>query len=178
MVSTEIKLSSVWSLSRVRLCDPMDCSTPRLPWTSPTPGLYSHSCLLSQWCHPTISPSVIPFSSCLQSFPASGSFPINWLFTSGSQSTGASASVSVLSVNTRCWFPLGLTGLISSQSKGLSRVFSSTTIQYHHFFSAQTSLWCDSHIRTWLLEKPYSWLYGPLSAKWCPCFLICCLGFS
>ena len=94
------------------------------------------------------------------------------------QSTGASASASVLPINIQDWFPLGLTGLISLLSKGLSRVFSSTTDQKHQFFSAQPSLWPNSHIRIWLLEKPQLWLYGPLSAKWCLCFLICCLGAS
>ena len=96
---------------------------------SPTPGAYSNSCPSSRWCHPTISSSVIPFSSCLQSFPASGSFTISQFFTSGGQSIGASASASVLPMNIQDWFPFRLTGLISLQSKGLSRAFSSTTIQ-------------------------------------------------
>ena len=95
---------------------------------------------LGQWCHPTISSSVIPFSSCPQSFPASGSFPMSQLFTSGSQSIGVSASTSVLSMNTQDWSPLGWTGYISLQSKGLSRVFSNATVQKHQFFSAQLSL--------------------------------------
>ena len=105
----------------------------RLPCPSPTPGACSNSCPLSQWCHPAISSSVIPFSSCLQSFPASGSFPMSQVFTSGGQSIGASASV--LPMNIQDWFPLRLTGLISLQSKGLSRVFSNTTVQKHQFFS-------------------------------------------
>ena len=96
---------------------------------SPTPGVYSNSCPLSQWCHPTISSSVIPLSSCLKSFPASGSLPLTWLFASGGQSTGASASASVLPVNIQSWLPLGLTSLISLQSKGLSRIFSNTTVK-------------------------------------------------
>ena len=150
----------------------------RLLCLSPIPSAYSNSCPLSWWCHPTISSSIFPISSCLQSFPASGSFPVSPLFTSSSQSIRASASASAFPMNIQDWFPLGLTDLISLLSKGLSRVFSSTIIRKHQLFNAQTSLWCNSHIRTWLLEKPYSWIYGPLSAKWCPCFLICCLGFS
>ena len=106
---------------------------------------------ISRWCHPTISSSVVPFSSCLQSFPASGSFPMSWLFTSGGQSIGASASV--LPMNIQGWFPLGLTGLISLLSKGCSRVFSNTTVWKHQFFSSQSSLGSNSHIHTWLLEK-------------------------
>ena len=114
----------------------------------------SNSCPLSQWCHPTISSSVIPFSSCLQSFPASGSFQMSQLFTSGGQSIRVSASTSVLPMNTQDWSPLGWTGWISLQSKGLSRVFSNTTVQKHQFFCAPLSLWSSSHIHTWLLEKP------------------------
>ena len=110
----------------------------RLPCPSPSPWVYSNSCPLSQWCHPTISSYVIPFSSCLQSFPASGSFPMSWLFSSGGQSIGASASV--LPVNIQGWFHLGLTGWIFLQSKGLSRVFSNTTVQKRQFFGAQLSL--------------------------------------
>ena len=107
----------------------------RPPCPSPNPGAYSNSCPLSQWCHPTISSSLIPFS-CLQSFPASGSFQMSQLFTSGGQSTGVSASASVLPMNIQDWFPLGCTGWISLQSKGLSRVFSSITVQKHQFFSS------------------------------------------
>jgi len=113
----------------------------RLPCPSPTPGACSNSCPSSQWCHPTISSSVIPFSSCLQSFPASGSFPMSQFFSSGGQSIGASASASVHPMNIQDWSPLGWTGLISLQSKGLSRVFSNTTIWKHRFFDAQPSLW-------------------------------------
>ena len=112
----------------------------RPPYPSPTPGVYSNSCPLSQWCHPTISSSVVPFSSCLQSFPASGSFPMNQFFTSGGQSIGVSASASVLPMNIQDWFPLGWTCWISLQSKGLSGVFSNTTVQKHQFVSAQLSL--------------------------------------
>ena len=106
---------------------------------SPTPRVYSNLCPLSRWCHPTTSSSIIPFSSCLQFFPASGSFQMSWLFVKGGQSIGASASASVLPMNIQDWFPLGLTGLISLKFKGLSRVFSNTTIQKYHF-SAQLSL--------------------------------------
>ena len=105
----------------------------RLPCSSPTPKACSNSCPSTWWCHPTISSSVIPFSSCLQSFPASGSFPVSQLFISGGQSTGASASASVLPMNIQGWFPLELTGLISLRSKGLLRVFSNTTVQKHQF---------------------------------------------
>ena len=111
----------------------------RPPCPSPTPGVYSNPCPLSQWCHPTISSSVIPFSSCLQSFPASGSFQMSQLFASGGQNVGVSASTSVLPMNTQDWFPLGWTGWISLQSKGLSRVFSNTTVQKYQFFGAQLS---------------------------------------
>ena len=118
------------------------------PWTAASqaslsftsPGACSNSCPLSQWCHPTISSFVVPFSSCFQSFPASGSFPMSRFFTSSGQNIGASASASVLPMNTQDWFPLGLTGLISLLSKGLSRVFSNTTVQKHQFFSTQPSL--------------------------------------
>jgi len=126
----------------------------RLPCPSPTPRACSNSCPLSQWYHSTISSSVVPFSSCLQSFPASGSCPMSQLFASGGESLGVSASASVLPMNIQDWFPLGLTGLISFLSKGLSRVFSNTTVQKHQFFCSQLSLWSNSHIHTWLLEKP------------------------
>ena len=125
----------------------------RLPCPSLSPGVCSNSCPLSGWCHPTISSSVALFS-CLQSFPVSESFPMNQLFISGGQSIGASASASVLPVNIQDLFPLGLTGFISLLSKGLSRVFSSTTVQKDQFFSTQPALWSNSHIRTRLPEKP------------------------
>ena len=112
----------------------------RLPCPSTTPGACSNSCPLSQWCHPTISPSVIPFSSCLQCFPASVSFLISWLFRTCGQSIGASASAAVLPKNIHNWFPLGWTDWISLQSRGLSRVFSNTTVQKHQFFQAQLSV--------------------------------------
>ena len=125
----------------------------RLPCPSPTPGACSNAHPSSQWCHPTILSSVTPCSSCLQSFPALGSFPMRLLFASYGQSTGASASASVL-MNIQGWFPLELTDMISLLSKGLSRVFSSTTVRKHQFFSAHPSLQSNSHIHTWLLEKP------------------------
>jgi len=126
----------------------------RPPCPSATPRTCSHSCPLSRWCHPTISFSHIPFSSCLQSFPASGSFPKSQLFASGGQTTGVSALASVLPKKSQGWSPLGWTGWISLQSKGLSRVFSNTTVQKHQFFGAQLSSQSNSHIHTWLLEKP------------------------
>ena len=124
----------------------------RLPCLSPPPGVYSNSCPLSRWCHPTISSSVVPFSR-PQSFPASGSFPMSQLFTSGGQSIGVSASASVLPINLQDLFLLGWTSLISLLSKGLSRVFSNITVQKRQFFSSQLCLWFNSHIHTWLLEK-------------------------
>ena len=116
----------------------------RLPCPSPSPGACSNSC---QWCHPTISSSVVPFSSCLQSFPERGSFLMSGLFSSGGQSIGASASASasVLPMNIQCWFPVGLTGLISLQFKGLLRVFTNTIVWKHQFFSAQPCLWSNLH---------------------------------
>ena len=133
----------------------------RLPCPSPTPRACSNACLSRRRCHQTISSSVVPFSYCLQSFPASGSFPMSQFFTSGGQSIGASASVSVLLMNIQDWFPLRLIGWISLQFKGLSRVFSNTTVQNHQFFGAWLSLWSNSHILTWLLEKPWLWLDRP-----------------
>ena len=121
---------------------------------SPTPRVHSNSCPSTRWCHPAISSSVIPFSSCPQPLPASGSFPMSQLFTWGGQSIGVSASASVLPMNIQDWIPIGLAGLISLQSKGLSRVFSNTTVQKHQFFGAQLSSQSNSHIHTWPLEKP------------------------
>ena len=126
----------------------------RPPCPSLTPGVDSNSCLSSQWCHPAISSSVVPFSFCPQSLPASGSFPMSQLFSWGSQSIGVSASASVLPMNTQGWSPSEWTGWISLQSKGLPRVFSNTTVQKHQFFSAQISSQSNSHIHTWPLEKP------------------------
>ena len=124
----------------------------RPPGPSPFPRACSNSCPSSRCYHPTISFAVIPFSSCLPSFP--GSFPVSHLFTSCGQSIGVSASASVLPMNIQDWFLLGLIDLISLQSKGLARVFSNTTVKKHQFFSAQPSLLSNSHIYTWLLEKP------------------------
>ena len=119
---------------------PHESQHARPPCPSPTPGVHPNSCASSRWCHPAISSSVIPFSSYLQSLPASGSFPMSQLFTWGGQRIGVSASVSVLPMNTQDWSPLGWTGWISLQSKGLSRVFSNTTVQKHQFFGTQLSL--------------------------------------
>ena len=125
----------------------------RPPCPLPNPGVHSNSHPPSRWCHTAISSSVVPFSSCPQSLPASESFPMSQLFPWGGQSIGVSALVSVLPINTQDWFPLEWTGWISLQSKGLSRVFSSTTVQKHQFFSAQLSSQSNSHIHTWPLEK-------------------------
>ena len=145
-------ISSVQSLSCVQLFATPWLQHTRLPCPSRSPRVCSNSCPLSHWCLPTISSSVAPFSFRLQSFLASESFPMSHLFTSSGQSIGVSASV--LLVNIQGWFPLGLTGLISLQSKGLSRVFANTIVQKHQFFSAQPSLWSNYYIHTWLLGKP------------------------
>ena len=137
--SVSIMLNSQ-SLSCVQLFATPWTAAARLPCPSPTPRVYSNSCPLSWWCHPTILSSVVPFSSCLQSFPASESFPVCQFFASGGQSIGVSASASVLPMNIQDWFPLGWTDFISLQSKGLWRVFSNTTVQKCQFFSTQLSL--------------------------------------
>ena len=137
----------------------------RPPCPSPTPRIYPNSCPLSRWYHPTISSSIVPFSSCSQSFPATGSFPMSQLFASGGQSTGVSASTSVLPMNIQDGSPLGCSGWISLQSKGLSRVFSNTTVPKHQFFGTQLSSQSNSRIHTWPLEKPQPWLDGPLLTK-------------
>ena len=126
----------------------------KLPYPSSTSRVYSNSCPLSRWCHPTISSCVVLFSSSLQSFPPSGAFQMSHFFASGGQSIGVSASTSVLPMNIQDWFPLGWTSWISLQSKGLSRVFSNTTVQKHQFFSTQPSSQSNSHIHTWPQEKP------------------------
>ena len=149
---------------------PQEPQHARPPCPSPAPGVYQNSCALSRWCHQTISSSGIPFSSCPQSFPASGSFQMSQLFTSGGQSIGVSASTSVLPMNTQDWSPLGWTGWISFQSKGLWRVFSNTTVQKHHLFGFQDSLQSNSHIHTWPLGKPKPWLEGPLLKKYVSAF--------
>ena len=153
MPSSFIHISSVQFTHSVvsDFLQPHGLQHTRPPCPLPTPGVYSNSCPWSRWCHPTISSSVIPFSSCPQSFPASGSFPMSQFFTSRSQSIEVSASASVIPMNIQDWFPLGWTGWISLLSKGLSRVFSNTTVQKHQFFG--TSLWPNSHIHTQLLEK-------------------------
>ena len=134
--------------------DPMDCRTSSLPVRHQLPGACSNSYPSNCGCHPTISSSIVPFSSGLQSFPAPRLFPMSQFFASGGQSIGVSASASVLPMNVQDRFPLGWTGWISLLSKGLSRVFSNTTVQKHQFFGAQLSLWSNSHIHIWLLEKP------------------------
>ena len=137
------------------LCYPMDCSTPCFPVLHRLPEFAQiHVHWVSDAIQPLSSPSLIPFSSLLQSFPASGSFPMSQFFASGGQSIGASASASVLQMNIQDWFPVGLTDLISFQSKGLSKIFSNTTVQKHRFFGFQPSLWSNFHICIWLLEKP------------------------
>ena len=123
------------------------------PCPSSTPRVHSNSCPSSQWCHSAISSSVVPFSFCPQSLPASGSFPMSQLISRGGQNIRVSASTSVLPMNSQDWSPLGWTGWISLQSKGLSRIFSNTTVQKHQFFSANPSSQSNSHIHTWLLEK-------------------------
>ena len=160
-----MKFSSVQSLSRVQLFA-TPWITARQASLSITNSRRSLSlCPLSQWCHPAISFSVVPFSSCPQSLPVSESFPMSQLFTWGGQSTGVSALASFLPKNTQDWSPLEWTGWISLQSKGLSKVFSNTTVQKHQFFSAQLSSQSYSHIHIWPLEKPQPWLDGHLLAK-------------
>ena len=133
---------------------PHESQHTRPPCTSPTPRVHTNSCASSPWCHPVISSSVVPFSSCRQSLPASESFPMSQLFAWGGQSTGVSTSASVFPMNTQGWSPSEWTGYISLQSKGLSRVFSNTTVQKHQFFGAQLSSQSNSHIHIWPLEKP------------------------
>ena len=155
---------SVQLLSHVWLCDPMDCSTRGLPVPHQLQELAQCDVHRFWWCHPTISSSVARFSSCLQSFPASGSFP-GIQFLSGGQSIGVSASASVLPMNIQDWFPLGLTGLISLQSRGLSRIFSNTAVQKHQFFGTQLSLWSSSHIHLHDSWKNHSFDYIDLVGK-------------
>ena len=147
------KVSSVWFSYSV-VSNSLQC-----PWSAAqqaitTPGVYTDSCSSSRWCHPTISSSVVPFCSCPQSFQESGSFPMSQLFALGGQSIGVSASASVLPMNTQDLSLLGWTGWISLQPKGLSRVFSNTTVQKHQFYGIQPSSQSHSHIHTWPLEKP------------------------
>ena len=149
------KCSSVQFSSSVvsKSLRPHESQHARSPCPSPTPRVYSNSCPLSRWCHPAISSSVAPFS-CPQSLPALGSFPMSQLFAWGGQSIGVSALASLLLMNTQDWAPLRCTGWTSLQSKGLSRVFSNTTVQKHQFFGAQLSSQSNSHIHTWPQEKP------------------------
>ena len=153
---TRVGFSSV-EFSRSVMSDslrPHESQYARPPCPSPTPRVYSNSCPLSHWCHPVISSSVIPFSPCPQSLPASGYFPVSQLFTWGGQCIGISVSSSVISMNTQDWSPLRWTAWISLKSKGPSRVFSNTTVQKHQTFGAQLSSQSNSHIHTWPLEKP------------------------
>ena len=159
-----MQFSSVQSLSHVWLfatlwitadsLQPCESQHARPPYPSPTPGVYPNSCPSSRWCHPAITSSVVPFSSCPQSLPGSGSFPMSQLFAWGGQSTGVSALASFLPKESQGWSPLKWTGWISLQSRELSRVFSNTTVQKHQFFGAQPASQSNSHIHTWLLEKP------------------------
>ena len=161
------------SVTQSSLCGSMGYSTPGFPvlhYLSEFAQTHVH------WVNDAIQPSHTVSLFGPQSFPASGSFPVSRLFASCGQRIRASASV--LPMNIQGWLPLGLIGLISLQSKGLSRVFSNTTSWKHQFFGTQPSLWSNSHIHTWLVEKSQLWVDGPLSAKWCLCFLICCLGLS
>ena len=150
LISCSVVSESLW---------PHGLQHARLPCPSLSPRACSNSCPSSRWCHPTISSFVTPLSSCLQSFPASGSCPMSPLFTSSGQSIGASALASVLSMNIQDWFPLGLTNWISMLSKGLSRVFSSTTVWKHQFFITQPSLGSNSDIHIWLLETTQLWTF-------------------
>ena len=159
--SSRLNISSVVFNS----LQPHELQHSRLPCPSPVHGACSNSRPLSWWCHPTILSSIVSFSSCLQSCSASGSFQMSQFFSSGAQNIGVSASASVLSINIQDWFPLGWTGWISLQSKGLSRVFSNTTVQKHQFFSTQFSLWSNSHTHTWLLKKTIALTRRTLLAK-------------
>ena len=163
---------------------PHELQHARPPCPSPTPGVHPNPGPSSQWCYPTISSSVVPFSSCLQSFPASGSFQMSQLFTSDGQSIGVSASTSVLPVNIQDWSSLGWTDWISLQSKGLSRVFSNTTVQKHQFFSAQLSSVQLSHpymttgktialLGTQSFSHWTTWEVRPFPNSWC--LVVCCV---
>jgi len=152
--SDSFPLSIIQFSSVTQSCPTLCNQHARPPCPSPTPRVHPNPCPTSQWCHPSISSSIIPFSSCPQSLPASRPFTVSQLFTWGSQSIGVSALASVLPMNTQDWSPLWWTGWISLQSKGLSRVFSNTTVQKHQFFSTQLSSQSNSHIHTWLLDKP------------------------
>ena len=148
-----VQFNSVNSVTQLCLSNPIGLKHTRFPCPSPTHGAYSNSCPSGRWCHPTISSSIILFSSTFI-FPSSGSFPMSQFFPSGGQSNGVSASASVLPMNIQNWFPLRLTGWISWQSKRLSRVFSNTTVQNRQFFGSQLSSQSNFYIHTWPLEKP------------------------
>ena len=160
MAENEEKLKSLFRSDQISCSVVSDSLRPhesqhaRPPYPSRTPRVHSDSCPSSQWCHPAISSSVVPFSSCPQSLPASESFPMRQLFAWGGQSTGVSASTSFLSKKSQGWSPSEWTGRISLQTKGFSRVFSNTTVQKHQFFGAQPSSQSNSHIHTWPQEKP------------------------
>ena len=158
MLALTITILKLFQFSSVaQLCltlRPHESQHARPPCPSPTPGVHPNPCPSSRWCHPAISSSIVPFSSFPQSFPASGSFLMSQFFASGGQSIGTSALASVLPMNVQGQFLLGLTGLMSLQSKGLSRVCSNTTVQKHQFFGTQPSSQSNSHIHTWPQEKP------------------------
>ena len=160
-----IQFSSVQLLSRVWLFMTPWIAACQASLSITTPGVYSNPSPMSQRCHPAISSSVVPFPSHLQSFPGSGSFPMHHFLASGGQNITVSALTSVLPMNIQDWSPLEWTGWISLQSKGLSRVFSNTTVQKHQFFGVQLSLRSNAHIHIWPLEKPQLWLDRPLLAK-------------
>ena len=164
------------------LCNPHELQHSRLPYPSPTPRAYSNSCpLVSDAIQPP-NPLSSPSPATFNLFQHQGLFNEMGLFNEICLHIWWpkywSFRFSISSFSSQNWFPLGLTGLMSMQSKGLSRVFPNTTVQMHQFFSAQLSLWSSTHIRIWLLEKPLLWLDGPLSGKWWLCFLKCCLGWS
>ena len=168
MKNLEVKISCINQFSRSVVSDslrPHESQHARPPCPSPTLGVHSNSCPLSQWCHPSISSFVILLSSCPKSLPTSESFPMSQPFTWGGQSIGVSAAASVLPKKSQGWSPSEWTGWISLQSRGLSRVFSNTTVEKYQFFGAQLSSQINFHIRTWSLEKPEPWLDGPLLAK-------------
>ena len=175
MITRDLTCCSV-AKSFLTVWNPMNCSKPRLPVSHYFPEFAHVHVHWNQWFYPAISFSVFPFSSFPQSFPTFKFFPLSWLFTSGGQSIGASTSAPVIPMNIQGWFPLGFTDLNSLLSKGLLTVFLITTIQKHHFFGSQTSLWSNSHIHIWLLERLWLRLYGLLLEKWCLCFLMHCLG--
>ena len=171
----QVQLRAGCCCSFIQSLQPHGLQHTRLPCPSLSPRVCSNSYPLSQWCYPTILSSITLLFSCPQSFPGSGSFPMSQLFTSDGQSVGTSASASALPVNIKGWFPLGLTDLISFLSKGLSRVFFSTTIRKHQFFGTHLPY---GPTLTSIHDYWKSHSFRPLLAKWCLCLLICCLGLS